>query len=395
MIAPVMLQHGKTKSRIRDLFEYGLKQAAIVGRENVFDYSIGNPSVPPPRQIASTIRDLLDEMEPLALHGYTPASGAKEAKEAVAADLRRRTGDNITGDNIFFTCGAAPALISVIRALAVENAEVVLLAPYFSEYPVFASTNGMKPVVVPADTSDFQLHADQVEPYITPRTQAVIVNSPNNPSGVVYCKKSLEALGKVLTRKSEEIGHPIYIIADEPYRELTYDGEDAPYIPTIYPNTVICYSYSKSLSMPGERIGYVCVPPRAADSADLYAAVAGAARTLGHVCAPSLMQRVVSYDTSLRPDMAAYDRNRLRLYLELTDLGFRCIKPRGAFYMLMEAPDGDSLAFSERGKEFNILMVPADGFGCPGFVRLCTCVSYDMILRSLPAFRKLAKSYGL
>jgi len=394
MINSEMLRYGRTKSCIRALYEFGLQRAAVVGKEHVYDYSLGNPSVPTPPEIADTIRELLN-MEPLALHGYTTASGDRDAREAVAADLRRRTNDDIRAENIFFTCGAAPALISVFRALAVEDAEVILLAPYFAEYPVFTSANGMKPVVVPADTRDFLLHPDQVEPYLTPHTQAVIVNSPNNPAGVVYSRESLEKLGRLLTRKSEEYGHPIYIIADEPYRELAYDGEDAPYIPAIYPNTVICYSYSKSLSMPGERIGYICVPPCAADSADLYAAAAGAARTLGHVCAPSLMQRVIGLNTKLRPDMASYDRNRLRLYLDLSDMGYRCIKPKGAFYMLVEAPDGNSLNFSERAKAHDLLLVPADDFGCPGFVRLSTCVHYDMILRSLPAFRALAAEYGL
>ncbi len=392
MINPDMIRYGRYKSCIRALYEYGLRQADVVGKENIFDFSLGNPSVPTPPEVADTIRGLL-EMEPLALHGYTTAAGDRESREAVAADLRRRTNDDIQADNIFFTCGAAPAIISVVRALSVEKGEVLLLAPYFAEYPVYTSANGLKPVVVPADTRDFQLHADQVERYITPNTQAVIVNSPNNPAGVVYSRESLQELGHVLTRKSAEIGHPIYIIADEPYRELAYDGEDAPYIPAIYPNTVICYSYSKSLSMPGERIGYICVPPCAADSSDLYAAAAGAARTLGHVCAPSLMQRVIGLSTKLRPDMASYDRNRLRLYLELTDMGYRCIKPKGAFYMLVEAPGGDSRAFSERAKAHNLLLVPADDFGCPGFVRLSTCVSYDMILRSLSAFRALIAEY--
>ena len=387
-------QMGVAKSRIRVLFEYGMAQAAKVGKENVFDFSIGNPSVPAPAAVADTVRELL-EMDPIALHGYTPAGGCAEARESIAADLTKRTGTKIRPENIFFTCGAAPAMTSCMQALAVENAEFLLLAPYFSEYPAYAASTGAKCVVVPPDTEHFQVHVDEVEKRITKNTQAIIVNSPNNPSGVIYSVETLKALAEVLTRKSEEIGHPIYIFSDEPYRELTYDGLDAPYIPSIYPNTIICYSYSKILSMPGERIGYVCVPDCCADSEAVYAAIAGAARALGHVCAPSLWQRVVARNTALRPDLKTYDQNRITLYTELTMMGFRCVKPHGAFYMMVAAPDGDSEGFSDRAKELNILAVPCDGFGCPGFVRFSTCVSPEMIQRSLPSFRKLAASYGL
>ena len=387
-------QMGVAKSRIRVLFEYGMAQAAKVGKENVFDFSIGNPSVPAPAAVADTVRELL-EMDPIALHGYTPAGGCAEARESIAADLTKRTGTKIRPENIFFTCGAAPAMTSCMQALAVENAEFLLLAPYFSEYPAYAASTGAKCVVVPPDTEHFQVHVDEVEKRITKNTQAIIVNSPNNPSGVIYSVETLKALAEVLTRKSEEIGHPIYIFSDEPYRELTYDGLDAPYIPSIYPNTIICYSYSKILSMPGERIGYVCVPDCCADSEAVYATIAGAARALGHVCAPSLWQRVVARNTALRPDLKTYDQNRITLYTELTKMGFRCVKPQGAFYMMVAAPDGDSEGFSDRAKELNILAVPCDGFGCPGFVRFSTCVSPEMIQRSLPSFRKLAASYGL
>lgn len=387
-------QMGVAKSRIRVLFEYGMAQAAKVGKENVFDFSIGNPSVPAPAAVADTVRELL-EMDPIALHGYTPAGGCAEARESIAADLTKRTGTKIRPENIFFTCGAAPAMTSCMQALAVENAEFLLLAPYFSEYPAYAASTGAKCVVVPPDTEHFQVHVDEVEKRITKNTQAIIVNSPNNPSGVIYSVETLKALAEVLTRKSEEIGHPIYIFSDEPYRELTYDGLDAPYIPAIYPNTIICYSYSKILSMPGERIGYVCVPDCCADSDVVYAAIAGAARALGHVCAPSLWQRVVARNTELRPDLKTYDQNRITLYTELTKMGFRCVKPQGAFYMMVAAPDGNSEGFSDRAKDLNILAVPCDGFGCPGFVRFSTCVSPEMIQRSLPSFRKLAASYGL
>ena len=326
MISESLVHLGEKKSGIRELFEYGLRQAAVVGKENVYDYSLGNPSVPAPEEVASIIRELL-EGDSLALHGYTPAGGAKEAQQAVADDLTQRSGDTIRPENIFFTCGAAPALVAVLRALAVEDAEFVAIAPYFPEYQVFVSYNGGKFVEVPPDTKNFQVDIAAVERALTPHTQAVLVNSPNNPSGVIYSRETLMALGALLERKSAEYGHPIYIIADEPYRELVYDNAEVPYIPGIYRDTVICYSYSKSLSMPGERIGYVCIPDSVTDSAKLHAAVAGASRAFGHVCAPSMMQRVIARATGLRPDLEAYDKNRHTLYNALTEMGYECVKP--------------------------------------------------------------------
>ena len=362
MISESLVHLGEKKSGIRELFEYGLRQAAVVGKENVYDYSLGNPSVPAPEEVASIIRELL-EGDSLALHGYTPAGGAKEAQQAVADDLTQRSGDTIRPENIFFTCGA--------------------------EYQVFVSYNGGKFVEVPPDTKNFQVDIAAVERALTPHTQAVLVNSPNNPSGVIYSRETLTALGALLERKSAEYGHPIYIIADEPYRELVYDNAEVPYIPGIYRDTVICYSYSKSLSMPGERIGYVCIPDSVTDSAKLHAAVAGASRAFGHVCAPSMMQRVIARATGLRPDLEAYDKNRHTLYNALSEMGYECVKPEGAFYMMVKAPGGDAHAFSERAKKENLLLVPADSFGCPGFFRISTCVDPAMIQRSLPAFRRV------
>ena len=389
MVSETSLALGTSRSCLRELFEYGLRQAAVVGKENVFDYSLGNPSIPSPPEVNQAIISTIQEMDSLDIHGYTPAPGAMPARKAIADDLNARFHTSIRGENIFFTCGAAPALISVIRALAVEGAEIMAIAPFFPEYRPFTEQNGASFVVVPADTKSFQISMEAVEARITPHTQAVIINSPNNPSGVVYTRETLSSLGELLTRKSAEYGHPIYIIADEPYRELVYDGVEVPFIPTIYPNTIVCYSYSKSLSLPGERIGYVCVPDQVEDSADVYAAVAGAARAMGHVCAPSLQQLVVARCASVRPDLEAYDRNRNALYDALISYGYECVKPNGAFYMFVKAPGGSSKAFSDKAKEKNLLLVPGDDFGCPEFFRICTCVSYDMIQRSLPVFKEL------
>ena len=392
MIAATMYELGARRSCIRELFEYGLRQAAVVGKENVMDFSIGNPSIPTPAAVTEAFDALVRSEDTISVHGYTPAAGDYAARKAVADDLARRAGAEIRPENIYFTCGAAPALISVIRALAVPQAEVLVIAPYFPEYRPYVEMNGCRFVTVPADTAGFQIRLDELERRITSRTQALIINSPNNPSGVVYTPETLAELAKVLTRKSREIGHPIYIISDEPYRELVYDGADVPYLPSIYPNTVICYSYSKILSLPGERIGYVCVPDAAEDSGSLYAAIAGAARTLGHVCAPSLQQKVVAQCVDIRPNLAAYDRNRTTLYDALTAYGYQCVKPQGAFYLFPKAPGGNALAFSERAKSENLLLVPGDDFGCPDFFRISTCVSYDMVCRSLPVFQKLIAS---
>lgn len=389
MVSATSLALGTSRSCIRELFEYGLKQAAVVGKENVFDYSLGNPSIPSPPEVNQAIVSIIQEINSLDIHGYTPAPGAMPARKAIADDLNARFHTSIRAENIFFTCGAAPALISVIRALAVEGAEIMAIAPFFPEYRPFTEQNGASFVMVPADTQSFQISMEAVEARITPHTQAVIINSPNNPSGVVYTRETLSSLGELLTRKSAEYGHPIYIIADEPYRELVYDGVEVPFIPTIYSNTIVCYSYSKSLSLPGERIGYVCVPDQVEDSADVFAAVAGAARAMGHVCAPSLQQLVVARCASIRPDLEAYDRNRNALYDALISYGYECVKPNGAFYMFVKAPGGSAKAFSDKAKEKNLLLVPGDDFGCPEFFRICTCVSYDMIQRSLPVFKEL------
>lgn len=384
---------GANRSCIRDLFEYGRARAAVVGEENVFDYSLGNPSIPSPTAVDEAVRQILLDAPTLQVHGYTSAVGDFATRQAIADDLNRRYDAGCRGENFFLGCGAAPELVAVFTALAVPEGELLAIAPYFPEYKPFAQAAGLNFRVVPPDVPEFQIKLDAVAAMLTPHTQAVLINTPNNPSGVVYTQKTLEALGALLTQKSREYGHPIYLISDEPYRELAY-GVEVPFVPLIYPNTVVCYSYSKSLSLPGERIGYIYVPDSAADSRALYAAVAGAARSAGHVCAPSLWQKVIARCAGLRPDLQAYDRNRKALYEGLTAMGYEMAKPDGAFYLFIKAPGGDANAFSEKAKERDLLLVPGDGFGCPGYFRICYCVSYDMIQRSLPVFRALINESG-
>ena len=384
---------GSNRSCIRELFEYGRRRAAVVGDENIFDYSLGNPSIPAPREVEQTIKDILADTDPVQIHGYTSAVGDLQTRKAIADDLNCRYQAGVKPENLFMGCGAAPELVAVFRALAVPGAEILAIAPYFPEYKPFVEGAGATFKVVAPDVPDFQVNLSEVEKNLTENTVAIIVNSPNNPSGTVYTAETLTALAEILKKKSAQFGHPIYIVADEPYRELTYGGVETPFIPCIYPDTIVCYSYSKALSLPGERIGYIYVPENATDSSCLYAAVAGAARAGGHVCAPSMWQKVIARCTHLRPDLQAYDRNRQALYDGLTAAGYETARPDGAFYLFVKAPGGDAKAFSDRAKEKDLLVVPGDDFGCPGYFRLCYCVSHDKILRSLPIFAALMEEY--
>ena len=390
MINQQTLQLGTQRSCIRELFEYGKSRAAVVGAENVFDYSLGNPSIPAPKAVNETIRQILEDTDSLDIHGYTSAIGDLATRQAIADDLNRRYDAHVSPEELFIGCGAAPELTAVMRALAVPGAELLAIAPFFPEYRPFAQQAGLAFRVVPADVPGFQINMDALEKMLSANTAAVIINSPNNPAGTVYTKETLQQLGGLLKRKAEEFGHPIYIISDEPYRELAY-GVEVPFVPNIYPDTVVCYSYSKSLSLPGERIGYIYVPRQATDSKALYAAIAGAARGIGHVCAPSLLQKVIARCTHLRPDLESYDRNRRALYEGLVAAGYEVAKPDGAFYLFVKAPGGSAKAFSEKAKQLDLLVVPGDDFGCPEYFRLCYCVSYDMIQKSLPLFQKLIK----
>ena len=386
---------GTAPSVIRELFAYGLQQAKVVGKENVFDYSLGNPSIPAPAKVNETIKNLIDNTDSIQLHGYSMAPGFENVRQAIADNLNARFNCNAKASELFMTCGCAPALVSVAHALtASPEDEFIAIAPFFPEYNVFFTCAGAKLAVVPADTVHFQIDMDALEKTINEHSVAVVINSPNNPSGVVYTEETLKKIAELLERKSKEYGHPIYIVADEPYRELVYDGVKVTFIPNVYDNTIVCYSWSKSLSLPGERIGYVYVPEKCADAKAVYDTVAGAAREIGSVCPPTLTQKVIGECVGEMPDLAAYEENRNLLYNSLTEYGYECAKPDGAFYLFVKAPNGDAVAYSEKAKlDHNLLVVPGDGFACPGYFRLSYCVSNDMIKRSLPAFKAMIESY--
>lgn len=395
MINQSMRALGEKRSVIRELFEYGRVRKQEIGEENVFDFSLGNPSVPAPDAVRDRLIALLREGDPVRLHGYTSAQGDARVRRAIAEYLNATHSAGVTADCLYLTAGAAASLTVSLTAILNPGDEVILLAPFFPEYRVFVERTGAKVVPVACREPDFQPDLASLAEAITDRTRAVIVNSPNNPTGAVMTEENAKAMCQVLAEASTRIGEPIYLIADEPYRELLWGGESVPYLPNLYPDTLVCYSFSKSLSLPGERIGYVLVSPRAKEFSALYAAVCGAGRALGFVCAPSLFQQLIPDVLGLTVDLSAYEANRRLLLDSLTAYGFSVVPPSGAFYLFIKAPGGDANAFCERAKEQEILLVPSDDFGCPGYVRLSYCVTTEQIERALPAFGRLAKLCGL
>lgn len=394
MVNEKMHALGVEPSAIRELFAYGLARKAEIGEENVFDFSLGNPSVPAPDAVRIAAQELLD-MPAASLHGYSPAQGVPSVRAAVAASLNRRFGTAYSADDLYMTCGAAASLDITFHALvAAEGDEVIVVSPYFPEYKIWIEKTDARCVEVPAREADFQPDIEALRAAITERTRAVVVNSPNNPVGTVYSRESLEALAALLEERSAAFGAPIYLVSDEPYREIAYAGVEVPWVPSVYANTIVCYSYSKSLSLPGERIGWILVPPAAADARDVYAAVCGAGRALGFVCAPVLFQRVIEACVDEPSDVEAYAENRALLCEGLSKLGYEYIEPQGAFYLWVRALEPDAQAFAERAKAHELLLVPSDSFGVKGWVRIGYCVARDVIERSMPAFEALAQEYA-
>ena len=392
MINEKMYGLGVEPSVIRELYAYGLQRKALVGEENVYDFSIGNPSIPAPDQVRRAIAKLI-EGDPTMLHGYTPSAGAPSTRQAVADHIKRNYGVDAKAGQVYMTVGAAAGLAISISAVTVPGDEVIVISPYFPEYRIWIEMAGCTVVAVPAQVPSFQVDAEALAAAITPRTSAVIINSPNNPVGAIYTRETLEAVADVLTAKEKELGRHLYLISDEPYRQITY-GMEVPYVPCIYPRTIVCYSYSKSLSLPGERIGYVYVSDAMDNAAEVSLAVAGAGRALGYVCAPALFQYVLEECIDLPSDVEAYAVNRRILTEGLSELGYEYVEPDGAFYLWVKALEDDARAFSERAKQYELLLVPSDSFGVGGWVRLSYCIAKDTIERSMPAFKALKESYA-
>lgn len=395
MISEKMKPYVKNNSAIRMMFEEGNRLRAKYGADKVFDFSLGNPSVPAPDSVREAIIELVNTTDPTVLHGYMSNAGFEDVRQTIAESLNRRFDTKFSAKNLIMTVGAASGLNVILKTILNSGEEVIVFAPYFLEYGAYVRNYDGILVEISPDTTTFQPNLAEFEQRITPKTRAVIVNTPHNPTGVVYSEETIKKLSAILEAKQKEFGTVIYLISDEPYRELAYDGVEVPYLTKYYNNTVVGYSYSKSLSLPGERIGYLVIPDEADGSEELISAATIANRTLGCVNAPSLIQKVVAKCVDAKTDLAAYDKNRQALYNGLKECGFECIKPQGAFYLFVKSPVEDEKAFCEAGKKYNILMVPGSSFACPGYVRLAYCVSYETIVNSLPEFKKLAAEYGL
>lgn len=395
MIAEKMKPFVQNNSAIRMMFEEGNRLRAKYGADRVFDFSLGNPSVPAPDCVRQAIIDLVNQEEPTVLHGYMSNAGFEDVRQAIAESLNRRFGTAFAAKNLIMTVGAASGLNVILKTILNPGEEVIVFAPYFLEYGAYVRNYDGQLVEISPDTKDFQPNLEEFEKKITANTRAVIVNTPHNPTGVVYSEETIKKLAAILEKKQEELGTVIYLISDEPYRELAYDGVEVPYLTKYYANTVVGYSYSKSLSLPGERIGYLVIPDEADGSEELITAATIANRINGSVNAPSLIQKVIGKCVDAEVDVAAYDKNRVALYEGLKACGFSCIKPQGAFYLFVKSPVANEKEFCEAAKKYNILMVPGSSFACPGYVRLAYCVSYETIVNSLPEFAKLAAEYGL
>lgn len=395
MISEKMKPLVNNNSAIRAMFEEGKRLASVYGAENVYDFSLGNPNVPAPEAVNRAICDILKEEDSTFVHGYMSNAGYEDVRQTVADSLNRRFGTRFDFNNILMTVGAASGLNVVLKTILNPDDEVIVFAPYFVEYGNYVRNYDGNLVVISPNTETFQPNLDEFEEKITTRTKAVIINTPNNPTGVVYSSSTLARMAEIMRAREMELGTDIVLISDEPYRELAYDGVEVPYVTSFYDDTIVCYSYSKSLSLPGERIGYLVIPGELKDSAQVFNAATIANRVLGSVNAPSLMQRVIMRCVDEKVNLEAYDKNRNLLYNGLKDLGFECVKPQGAFYLFVKAPEGDDKAFAEKCKKYNILVVPGTSFACPGYVRISYCVSYDQIERSLPAFKKVSADYEL